>query len=404
MLHPLLRVRDLLRSIASLPALIFLAFVVLAFVQLGTTDDGQDLPDWLQQFNISDLDTVRTILAAVITGVFTLTIFAYTMVMNVIDRSISSYSPRLLPLILSERYHQEILGVGSGTIAHSVILLLGVAEPPDAARPPVLAAASSGFFALLSLMLFIYFIHRVSRSIHINVLLRKSFEHTLRRMHEITGQRGRLVQLDVPDGGPPLTPLVFADRCGYLDEIDLDGLCRLSTKSGQALQLVPRAGAFVFAGEEVLRAAGDRPIDPDQAAGFFTISANEPIDTYATGFRHLVEVSIKAASPAINDPATAMTAVNYLGQLFQSLVEVPEHNAAEDTKGGGVVYLNDWTYADLLHSCFRELRCYLDSDPWGVDVMRKNLLRIEEACVASDRGAAAATARREVELLLDKPD
>ncbi|WP_116124688.1 DUF2254 domain-containing protein [Lewinella sp. IMCC34183] len=395
------RGRDLLRSIASLPALIFFAFVVVAFVQLATTDDAQRLPRWLEGFNIQDLDTIRTILAAVVTGVFTLTIFAYTMVMNVIDRSISSYSPRLLPLILAERYHQEILGVGAGTIAHSVILLLGVADPPDAARPPVLAAASAGFFAVVSLVLFIYFIHRVSRSIHVNVLLRKSFEHTLRRLHEITGGGARLVLVEV---APDHDQYFRADTCGYLDEVDIDGLCKLSTRIGAPLHLLARPGSFVFVGDPVVGWSGGSPDKADEPADYFKISANEPVDSYATGFRHLVEVSIKAASPAINDPATAMTAVNYLGQLFRVLTDVPVHNAAEDTAGEGRLLLNDWTYADLLESCFRQLRCYLDSDPWGVDVLRKNLSGVEEACKRADRPEDAAAARRELALLANKPD
>lgn len=397
-----LRGRDLLRSIASLPALIFLGFVVLGFLQLATTDEAQRLPHWLEAYNIQDLDTIRTILAAVITGVFTLTIFAYTMVMNVIDRSISSYSPRLLPLILAERYHQEILGVGAGTIAHSTILLLGVADPPDAAKPPILAAASSGFFAVVSLVLFIYFIHRVSRSIHINVLLRKSFDHTERRLREVTGQRGKLVHLDPPEESPER--FCYADSCGYLDEVDLDGLTKLSSQAKFPLRLLPRAGDFVFAGDAVLGWTGGALPGDCNPQDYYKISANEPVDTYATGFRHLVEVSIKAASPAINDPATSMTAINYLGQLFRHLSEIPPYNAVADaTEGSGRVYLNNWTLPALLHSCFRELRCYLDSDPWGVDVLRKNLLRIESACVEHGREEGAAMARRELDRLRDKP-
>ena len=68
-------------------------------------------------------------LAAVIGGVFTLTIFSYTMVMDVMNRSIVSYSPRLLPLILSRRYHQVMLGFSVAlTIAHALIMLLVTSE------------------------------------------------------------------------------------------------------------------------------------------------------------------------------------------------------------------------------------------------------------------------------------
>ena len=399
----LLRLRDLIRSISSLPGLVFVLFVALAAVQLGTTAEAFTLPTWLEPYDISDLDTIRALLAAIVGGVFTLTIFAYTMVMNVIDRSISSYSPRLLPLILSERYHQLLLGVGAGTIAHSIILFLGVTKPPENAQPPVFAAASAGLFALVSLVLFIYFIHRVSRSIHINVVLYKSYCHTISRIHAFRRTRSDLVLLADEPGGAS-SGYLYADRCGYLDGVAVDELVALSRKVGSPVALLARPGSFVYAGEPVLGWTSADPAVGNNAEWEVKISEQEPVDVYATGFKHLVEVAIKAASPAINDPATAMTAVNYLGQLFQQLAAIPRYNAATGRgDGGGIVRLSDWSLADLLHSCFRQLRCYLDGDPWAVDVLRKNLTRIEEACTVHAQPEGSAAARQELHFLQGKP-
>ena len=398
----LLKLRDLLRSIASLPTLIFLLFVALAFYQLSTTDDTQQLPDWLTPYNLADLDTIRTTLAAVITGVFTLTIFAYTMVMNVLDRSISSYSPRLLPLILAERYHQEILGVGAGTIAHSTILLLGIAEPPEFSRPPVLAAASAGLFAILSLVLFIYFIHRVSQSIFINVLLRKSYEHTRRQLEHLGGRNvWRITAADRSD--KYLQPRVFAERCGYLDELDFAGLVGAAQKIQLEIHLLPRPGSFVYAGDPLFSWGDAKSADGIRLDAYYTLSEKEPIDVYATGFKHQVEVAIKAASPAINDPATAMTAINYLGQLFMQLAASKPYNAVTGPQDAGVLRLNDWQLDTLLDSCFTQLRCYLASDPWGVDTMRENLLRIEQTCAKHHHTTGASAARRQLQQLVNKP-
>ena len=398
----LLQLRELLRSIASLPTLIFFLFVALAFYQLSTTDDAQQLPAWLDPYNLSDLDTIRTTLAAVITGVFTLTIFAYTMVMNVLDRSISSYSPRLLPLILSERYHQEILGVSAGTIAHSTILLLGVAEPPEFSKPPVMAAASAGLFAIASLVLFIYFIHRVSRSIFVNVLLRKSYEHTYRRLIQLNEQEARLIHVPT-DQQDPAPPRLYADRCGYLDELDYKGLLKTSQRLQTPIHLLPRPGSFVYAGDPLFGWADTKSKDTDRTESCYTLSEEEPVNVYATGFKHQVEVAIKAASPAINDPGTAMTAVNYLGQLFVHLTTIKPYNAATGPQDAGVLMLNDWQLDTLLDSCFTQLRCYLDGDPWGVDTLRENLLRIEEHCNKNDHTAGASAARRQLQLLIGKP-
>ena len=387
-----LRGRSVLRSIASLPAIIFLAFIVLAALQLAAVSWGWRVPDSLRKFDVTDLDTIRTTLAAVITGVFTLTIFAYTMVMNVIDRSISSYSPRLLPLILSERYHQEVLGVGAGTIAHSIILLLGVAEPPEAAQPPPLAAASAGFFAVISLILFIYFIHRVSRSIHINALLYKSFCHTRKCLQEIVKPPYRLVWAE--QSNDEEGRYLVTERCGYLEEIDLQGLA----EETMVVEVVAKLGSFLYAGDRVLRYREGGTGSDNNLTRYYRVSDNEPIDVYYVGFRHLVEVAIKAASPALNDPATSLTAMHYLVQLFEDLAAIGRYNAVEQEGRSTKLQLNTWTPEELIHNLYRELRRYLGEDPWGQAAIRSGLQRIERS-FSTHHDPQAAAARLEASLL-----
>ena len=389
----LLRARSILRSIASLPAVLFLVFIVIAFLQLAYTDERRELPGLLGRMDISDLDTIRATLAAVITGVFTLTIFAYTMVMNVIDRSIGSYSPRLLPLIVSERYHQQILGVGAGTIAHSTILLLGVAEPPDAVAPPPLAAASAGCFAVLSLILFIYFIHRVSRSIHVNVLLYKSFCHTAACLDVLLRRPARYDWSDEPF--PTSGPTVNAAACGYLGEVDLAGL----SGTGVVLALEARPGTFVYQGDPILRCVPGAELGEERLDRFFQISEDEPIDVYAVGFRHLVEVSVKAASPALNDPATALTAMHYLVQLFERLALVGRVNRYRGASDQPPIRLNGWTPGEMVRACYPELRRYLNRDPWGIDALRDGLRRIINAYAKIDETETVTAARQELAAL-----
>ncbi|PPK86192.1 putative membrane protein [Neolewinella xylanilytica] len=379
--------RSLLRSIASLPALIFLIFVGISCVQLAVASDGYTLPDALRRLDLRDLDTIRTSLAAVITGVFTLTIFAYTMIMNVLDRSISSYSPRLLPLILAERYHQEILGVGAGTIAHSTILLLGVAAPPEAVQPPPLAVASASFFAVSSLILFIYFIHRVSRSIHVNALLYKSYRHTASCLGEQGKRSGRL---SWSESSPPTEgDVLLANRCGYLNAVDFDGLLR----RGGVTEVVVRPGAFVYFGDPLFRFRSGHSAGGSLEA-YYAVSENEPIDVAAVGFKHLVEVAIKAASPALNDPATSLTAIHYLVQLFELWAGVGCFNTIEID--GRTLRINAWSPQELIETTFAELRRYLSDDPWGRASIGDGLKRIERAFQAAGNQAAAATARLEL--------
>lgn len=369
-LPPLLR--RVVRSISSVPAVIGVAFVALALLQLDTASDSapHHLPRWLARFDLQDLDTIRSVLSAVIGGVFTLTVFAYTMVMSVINRSINNYSPRLLPLLIGKRYHQVVMGIGVGTIAHAAVLLLGVAEDsPGINSPPVLTAASSVLFALVSLGAYIYFINRVSLGIHVNKVLRESFEHTSRRIEEYRGLLPRL-EAAPPAADTAMLEVLAAERSGYVYGLDLEGLATLSSEVGGPLQLVPAPGSFVYKGDALLRSGGRlSPKQVNRAARLIEISERVPLDAYETGFKHLVEVAVKAMSPALNDPGSALTALHYLRELFVQLGTLPAHNALRAEDGGGRVLFQRYSYGELRDECLEELHQYLDEDPWTRGVL-----------------------------------
>lgn len=359
-------IKRVVSDISSLPTLLILLFIAGAFFQLATTRLEISLPPLLDRFDLHDVDTIRTLLAAVIGGVFTLIIFTYTMVMNVIDRSVSTYSPRLLPLLTHERYHQITLGISLGTVAHAIILLLGTTEETVLrTHPPLFAAASSGLFAVITLFLFIYFIHHVTQSIHVNKVLRKSFEQTQRLIKELEDSPTQLSQTDPTQINQPKSQALHAKTCGYLQGLQLDRLTALAAKYATPIHVCKAHGSFIYAGEAIAKFDAESRADELCADLNRTleVSAEEPVQVHETGFKHLVEVAAKACSPALNDPATALTAVHYLTQLFLDYQSHTPFNTAINA-AGGTVYLTHFSYEELRANCFTELRAYLGDDPW----------------------------------------
>lgn len=395
-----LLLRRIYRDISSLPSLIVVLFVLIGAIQITTTDNDIQLPDWLAVFDLQDLDTIRAMLGAVIGGVFTLTIFAYTMVMNVIDRSISSYSPRLLPLLIGQRYHQVTLGISAGTIAHALLLLLVTTDPtPELFHPPLLAAASSGFFALLSLSSFIYFIHGVSQGIHINKVLRVSYDNTCKAIATLQGMSDRLRYIVVAER-PDHTRTLPARSCGYVYDIDYDKLLQLAADRGGSISLDPIPGDFVYEGDALISYLDQAdPITMGDLRGRVGVTADEPIRIAKTGFKHLVEVAVKASSPAINDPGTSLTALHYLVQLFEKYAELLPYNVIESEDGNARVWVQQVSIAELYTLCFEELKNYLSNEPWTTQALRDAAHRLTVVfgkhahTEAADRAAADANSQ-----------
>lgn len=166
-----------------------------------------------------------------------------------------------------------------------------------------------------------------------------------------------------------------AERSGYLSSVDLDGLAELSRDVGTALQLVPARGAFVYRGAALLRSGGRlSPKQISSADRLVEVSEREPLGVFETGFKHLVEVAVKAMSPALNDPGTALTALHYLRQLFVQARGIPEHDALVAEGGVGELRLRRFRYGELKAECLSELHQYLDEDPWT----HKTLAEVEK--------------------------
>ncbi len=174
--------KRLYKSIALLPSIIALCFVVLAILlNLIEIDYAEySLTDALA---VSDKKDSQYIFSFIIGGIFTLTIFSYTMVMNVLNRNINNYSPRLIPLILSERHHQLILGFTSGTILYSMVMSLSLTND-NGAYFPTMAPGLGILFAMACVLLFIYFIHSVSQSIHINYIIDEVYKKAQRDLRK----------------------------------------------------------------------------------------------------------------------------------------------------------------------------------------------------------------------------
>jgi len=351
---PLLR--RILNSISFLTICIALALGLLAFALVFIQ------PKFLENYPrlaITDTEHIKFILSFIIGGVFTFTIFTFTMVMNVLDRSISNFSPRIIPLLLREKQYQIILGVASGTLLYALVLAIFISSS-NTANFPSSAAPLAIVMSMVNVLLFIYFIHSVSQSIQVNFILHKSFENTRRNLM-------RLIHTDLEFMFQMEDDIwkdtIYFEKCGYLNKIRLRKLISISEKHGMGFKLLKPMGSFVMENEPVLAASAK--IEGkllNRIKRCISIDRVEAIDVFEVGFKHLVEVAVKASSPAINDPGTALTAIDYLTQLFLIRNKIPDAKGIK-SKQGGLLYFYFIDKQELVKYCFLEMEAYMTDDP-----------------------------------------
>lgn len=364
-------VKKIVKSIALVPTVLALSFLALAIVLTQLHIDYGKISS-IAFMVIDDKQSVQTIFAFIIGGIFTLTVFSYTMVMNVLNRNINNYSPRLIPLLLSEKHHQIILGFTSGTIIFCLALSIELNNITNEYFPEI-AASLGVIFTIACVLLFIYFIHSVSQSIHINHILRTVYERTKNSLLERSRNTADFkATTDTKGFGSAQT----TGNIGYFHTYDISRLNSFAINEGLKLRMERIPGSFIHTHENLITSSNElTDKQKSKLHRLLAVDLEVPLDVPEIGFKHLVEVAVKASSPAINDPGTAKSCIDYLTELF--IVRIQQCNISawmEDPKGQLIIHHQE--NGTLLELCYREMWCYMKDDYLLPKILKQSLQTI----------------------------
>ena len=367
--------KNFFNSIALVPSGLALAFLLFAsiFSHIKIEYEQYIIFKYLA---IEDKNDTQAILAFIVGGIFTLTVFSYTMVMNVLNRNINNYSPRLIPLLLSQKHHQIILGFTSGTIIYAMIMSLSLSNTVNDYYPSI-AGGLGIIFTIICILLFIYFLHTVSQSVHINHILKDVFELGNKNLNIA---RERLKNYEIDEKSVPFEHKIYSINCGYLRLPDFSKLEKELKAMNLQLRVEKFVGEFVYEGDLLFTVNKELTTEKEKALRkIFTIDNEVVLEIVDTSIKHYVEVIAKASSPAINDPGTALATINYITQLLQNRFDlIPFLNNIFYRK-------NSFSYPErstrnVMITSFTEIYHYCKTDPMLSKAIRDSLERLNSHC------------------------
>ncbi|MCC6211911.1 MAG: DUF2254 domain-containing protein, partial [Burkholderiales bacterium] len=160
--------------------------------------------------------------------------------------------------------------------------------------------------------------------------------------------------------GMPDRTLAHLGQSKVLLAVNLEALVREARRAGVVIELVPQVGDFVAKSEPLFWIHGGGAVDEEMLrslAAFGTERTMEQDPMFS--FRILVDIAAKALSPAINDPTTAVLAIDQLQRLlrFVGLRDLRAEEISDDTGAvRAVVRTPNWE--DYVHIAFREIRLF----------------------------------------------
>lgn len=298
----------------------FLLGSILIYLDRTGATEWLSAIEWFHPARPEGASNMLTVLAGSMIGVAS-TVFSITIA--AVAYASGTYGPRLLTNFMEDKGNQLSLATFIGIFVYAITVLRTVraqgeaALDTSAAMPPgfVPQLSLSVSFALMmvAVAVLVYFLHHIPASIRINSVL----EGIGKRLIEKIGDRfpcedkASKRQSEPPEGYP-----VEAAGTGYIRFIELDELARIAKKGGFVLGLTVRAGDFVHAGKAIARLDREELEEriEEKIRSCFALGGSRTSEQdIEFSIDELVEIALRALSPGINDPFTAITAVHWLG-------------------------------------------------------------------------------------------
>ncbi len=348
-------------KIAFYPSLISIIGVLFAFllIYMEQRHISEYLMDIAPGLVIDNTETARTLLSTLIGGLISLMVFSFSMVMILLNQASSNFSPRVLPGIISNEKHQIVLGLYLAVILYNIFILVSIEPTKSNYQTPGFSVLIAIILTILCLAAFIYFIHNISQSIKVGTILNSIHLNTKNKLQNIIDNQEFKAFPSQENWS-----LNTIDTTGYFQGILSSDLLETCKDNDLKIVLKFRKGQFVLKGFKGLMT--NKPISEEVKGKILKslIFSSEELtgENYIYGFRQISEIGIKAMSPGINDPGTALNSIDYLTELFSLLMQINELEYWMDDKKALRVYAERNTFSEVLFNVLATYRPYCLGD------------------------------------------
>ena len=368
-----------INSIAFYPTLISFGFLLFSFISMSL-----EYKTFMNEFKkeiaivlVNGEDNARLILGTIVGSMISLMVFSFSMVMLVLGRASATLSPRVLPGLITQKSHQVVLGVYLGTIIHSLILIINMQSAQADYQVPSLGVLFAMIFTIFCLALFVYFIHSISKTIQTDSILKTIFTNTLYHMENLEEDTSGN-KPDIDDWISIETPL-----SGYLKQVNTKDLTKICQKEDIQIAITVHIGYFMVENYPFVKVNKDidKELKENILQCFIFFPEEHVSDHYIFGFKQVSEIAIKALSPGINDPGTAVKALDFLSILFIRRMELSDHSSCRDEEGTLRISFREPTVKELLYLNLTQIRHYGCTD----SVVMYNLLQSLKNIIYADK-------------------
>jgi uncharacterized membrane protein len=282
------------------------------------------LPSWVLS---GTADSARQILTAVGAAIITVLALVFSITIVALTLASQQFGPRMLRNFIRDRGTQVTLGTFVATFFYTILALVSVGSGSSGEFVPHLSVTVSLVMTLADLVVLIYFLNHIASMIQLPQVIAGIAADLA---HEIDVQCGGERAFGVGTArGPSSAELleriassgavIRTPSSGYLQVIRHGTLLKIATAADAVIHLPYRPGHFLVRGQVlagVWPAEAAEYVEKNLQGGHVTGPYRTLTQDISFGFDQLVEIALRALSPAVNDTFTAMTCVDWIGDCL----------------------------------------------------------------------------------------
>jgi uncharacterized membrane protein len=316
----------------------------------------------------ADPQVAQFILAAIAGSIMTVVSIVFAILLMTLTLASMQFSPRIILNFVQDRVTQWTLGIFLGTFLYCMGGLPAARSRPQPFAP-MLTVLGAMLLAIACVGWLLYFIHHISRAISVSHILDKIAAETVAMIDEMMPWPHRPNRLEPPVAAPSHSgeTAVLNAVSGYIRFVDRKRLVALAKAYRVKVKVLRRLGHFVPAGVPLLMVSKGERLAAEgsgELRGAFDIGPTRTLQQDVEfGVLQIVDIALKAISPAVNDPTTTINCVDQLSRvMIRFASREPPDPLLYDPPGVLRVIIPWIGFERLLDSAFEQIRMYAKAD------------------------------------------
>ena len=357
-------------SFAFIPTIMSVAAVFIAYLFIYVDKlDNPTINDISSYVYNGGADGARTLLSTISASMIGIAGVSFSITIVALTLASGQFGPRLLRNFMKDLGNQFVLGTYISTFIYCLFVIQAIRSTGDIEFIPRLSVAFAMVLAILGLGVLIFFFHYISTSIQADYViadayrdLHRAIDRSFPESVEISDGKkfSRNTKLTINEESHPHVWQIQSSKSGYLQAIDYEGLVTLAQKDDLLIELKLMPGDFQMMGSSIMTIkANQANLDlSDKLNSCMIVGKQKTSDQdLEYSIDQLVEIAVRALSPGVNDPTTAITCIDHLSSALSiiALRQFPP-NIYMDSDEQLRVIAKPFSFTGMFNTAFDQIR------------------------------------------------